>query len=205
MSELESQATNLFNDLKASRSVQENSWKVKQNNHLDAKTKFIYGTKSLYELRLIAETKKLSEEELTYAEHRWRNFKRHDAWLSVICLKWPDVQRASDPRDPDKDFSMEVLNHRLEFDLKVTRMPKSIPVSLNDRELVLWMYRNQSKESRYHLRNRIFVVAENELDLYSFEIAKSAVEEYNELRDSKLLRITFNPAEEHAYSMVIRI
>jgi hypothetical protein len=205
MSEIENKAAQLFSDLKSSENIQKNSWKVKQNNELDTRTKFIYETQSLYELRLMAETLKLNELELAYAEHRWRNFKRHDAWLMILCLKWSDVIPSANPRDPNKDFSMEVLSYRLDFDLKVTRMPKSIPQSLSDRELVIWMYRNQSKESRFHLRNRLFVIAKNELDLYEFEKAKSAVDSFRELRNSKLLRITFDPSNEHAYSMVIRI
>jgi hypothetical protein len=111
----------LFRDLSEAGDVKQNSWKIRQNDILDKKTSFIYEKNSLIELRLESKAENLTGEQSAYAEHRWRNFKRHDAWLALICQKWPDVELPANSRDSDKDFILTLSGVKLEFDLKVTR------------------------------------------------------------------------------------
>lgn len=111
----------LFRDLSEAGDVKQNSWKIRQNDILDKKTSFIYEKNSLIELRLESKAENLTGEQSAYAEHRWRNFKRHDAWLALICQKWPDVELPANSRDSDKDF---ILTLSGDDDAWVARLTK---------------------------------------------------------------------------------
>ncbi len=171
-------AGKLFQDIEAAGLLIDNNWTVRQNDHLDKETSFIYRSANLADLNSSFADKDLNLETRKYAIHRWRNFKRHEAWLLLLL---EEVQTTSLPEfsyHKQVDFFIETESERIPFDLKVTRFPRSASPQLRDRELAEWFYLNQSTEGRFHLGNRFFVVGDPESSLYSLEAARMTVREF---------------------------
>jgi len=196
----------LFQELNSSFRSSTNSWTVRQNNALDAQTNFIYSINSLAELHnFFRQDGGLSMELRLYAEHRWRNFKRHDAWLSLIIDLWPSARLTADSRDRTKDFSVQVGSTWLDFDLKVTRYPKSAAENLDNLQLAQWMYFNQSTQSRYHLNNRVFVVASPEASIYEYALAFKVISDAGLNLEKNVLELSVPGKTDSTKSMVLRV
>jgi len=171
-------AESLFDEIRKAGLLITNDWLVRQNNALDNKTRHIYNCHSLVDLDSHSVRLDLSPEESAYAVHRWRNFKRHDAWQSLLFEQVPDIKIVENLYSKKQDFVISTAAEDIPFDLKVTRYPKSIQGNLTDRELADWFYRNQSKEGRFHLANRFFVVGQPEEALYDIDVARHTIGEF---------------------------
>jgi hypothetical protein len=172
-------AAELFQDIEAAGLLIDNSWTVKQNDYLDKETSFIYRSANLAELNSSFAERDMHIDSRKYAIHRWRNFKRHEAWLLLLL---EEVETTSLPEfryHKQVDFYITTESEKIPFDLKVTRFPKSAPRQLSDRELAEWFYINQSSEGRFHLGNRFFVVGDPESTLYDLKTALLTVRAFS--------------------------
>jgi hypothetical protein len=165
----------LLEDIGRAGLMLNNDWVVKQNDLLDARTSHIYSCETLADLEYESFTRDLDEQEFAYAIHRWRNYKRHDAWLALLVELVPGLVLYPEARDKSRDFSVTVDGNQVYFDLKVTRYPRSAVPDLGDGELACWLYANQSQNSRHHLANRFFIVGQPESALYDIPLARETI------------------------------
>jgi len=138
-------------------------WGRVQQDHWDAASRFVYRIRSLDELR--QETRRVAaargfllQDFAAYVVRRWYNFHTHQVVLEMFCSH-PRVRPEPNPRHPSVDFYLDGIP----FDLKLTEFPRAYPRSLDEarscpQDLVNWLYREQSREGRYHTANRMFVV-----------------------------------------------
>ena len=133
------------------------SWKgTKQTNELDKKTRFIYKTYSFK--RLLERSVALTENEKNYAYNRWYNFWSAEA-VEYIFSKHQKIKANEDKYHKSIDFWIK----NIPFDHKTTVFPKgfnkSVPYAIEyKRELIEWLYANQSTQKRFHLKNRLFLI-----------------------------------------------
>lgn len=173
-------AEDLFGEISRAGLQIDNSWLIKQTNALDARTGHIYSCNTLADLNEFAKKLSLSESEASYAIHRWRNFKRHEAWQSLILENVPETKIANDRHHKTIDFVIHTENGDVAFDLKVTRYPKSARESLSNQQLAEWFFRHQSREGRFHLANRFFVVGQPEDALYNLSLARETIRHFSQ-------------------------
>ncbi len=161
-------------DLKYIENQLQNRWKYpykwgrKQNDLWDDYTNFIYKTpdweKVVNLMKLTAEAYELDKHQLfQYAANRWYNFWSAQAIEEIFC-QLEGVIPALNTKNRLVDFSI----HGINFDHKTSVFPKTygktiIYAQKHKRELIHWLYKNQSQEKRKHLKNRLFIVvyAEN--------------------------------------------
>ena len=174
-----------------------------QNDLLDAKTNYIYRCQTVDQLEDNAQSLKLNRIEMFYAIHRWRNFKRHDAWLNLLVESVPLIKMSDQIYDKKADFIFLTPEGPVEFDLKVTRLSKKVSVEIPDQKLAAWLYSNQSRQSRYHLANRFFVVGHPESTLYDLELAQSTINEFA-LTPKKFRFFIDHPNGEQSRAVVLR-
>ncbi|WP_115122231.1 hypothetical protein [Marinirhabdus gelatinilytica] len=138
-------------------------WGQKQNDIWDAHTAFIYEIlrwETLLErMQQVIVAENLDKGKLfDYAANRWFNF-----WSAVgveqIFAQKEGVKKVSDRRDSEKDFYIQ----NIPFDHKTSVFPKMFPQDLqyakqHKKELLYWLYKHQSAQKRFHLKNRLFVV-----------------------------------------------
>lgn len=185
-------SSTLFQEISLVEAQIANTWKIKQNDLLDKKTSFIYRCETLFELEERCQILNLSQQEIVYANHRWRNFKRHDAWLYLLAGSIHGFSLNPSKMDSKSDFFLEIGPNKKPFDLKLTRYPNSAPRELTDQELARWLYENQSRQQRFHLHNRFFVIGNPEDSLYNLEAAKKTIKKYNSGDDFEVHRIVFS-------------
>lgn len=134
-------------------------WGRVQSNNWDKSSRFIYSAATLQEV--LDEAQKQgggNQEYLNYCLNRRYNFKSAQA-VEYLFSQHPSVKRVEDRMDREKDFYIGSIP----FDHKTTILPKGYGHTLSfvhkrKAELCRWFYQNQSKESRYHLKNRLFIV-----------------------------------------------
>ncbi len=154
--------------------VEPEAWGRQQNDAWDRATNFIYTTLTYAEVleRCEEAARQLRvplEEVQRYALHRWYSYHTHEAVLALI-LDHPRARAHPDRRHPTVDFYLRDREGReVGFDLKLTRFPRDYPRSFSYAlrhpvHLMAWLYRNQSREGRYHRANRIFVVFHDRRD-----------------------------------------
>ncbi len=139
------------------------NWFRKQNDKWDNYTNFIYHTSTwetlIAKIEEAVKSYQLDREELFYyARNRWYNFWSAKAIEQVFCSCF-DVNKEINPKHKWIDFRIK----QIPFDHKTSIFPKNCNLTLsealnNKRELISWLYQNQSKEKRHHLKNRIFIV-----------------------------------------------
>ena len=168
-------AQQLFDEISAAGLLIDNDWKVKQSDEYDARTSHIYKCNSVDDLVRYSKTENLNDFEISYASHRWRNFKRHEAWLLLIVEMVPGVHLTTEKFHKQQDFKLSVGPSTHPFDLKVTRFPSSVGKNLSDPELAKWFYEHQSRQGRYHIANRFFVVGNPESALYDINLARQTL------------------------------
>jgi len=164
-------------------------WGKKQDNSWDSQTNFIYKTYSVN--KLIEKTNNLSNGLKDYAFNRWYNFWSAMAVEDIFCSH-NNVAANLNRFDKLVDFKI----NNISFDHKTSIFPKGFNKSIdyaiqNKKELIQWLYDNQSQQGRKHLENRLFIVLydtnnehwkmkseiqllKNEIDLYvnNFDINK---------------------------------
>jgi len=154
----------LEKELKKRRKV-EYVWGRKQIDEFDKVTNFVYKTysfKALLEkikLRFKEELKK--EDFKNYALNRWYNFWSAKGVESIFC-EHQKVKAHKDSYNKFIDFYIE----NIPFDHKTTVFPKGFNKSVNyaqkhPKELISWLYKNQSNQQRQHFKNRLFIILVN--------------------------------------------
>ena len=171
-------AEQLFEEITAAGLLIDSDWKVMQSDKYDARTSHIYKCNSIHDLMHHSKVHKLNDFEISYAYHRWRNFKRHEAWLLLIVEIVPGVELSAEKFHKQQDFHLTVGTSRQPFDLKVTRFPSSAKIDFSDSELAKWFYEHQSRQGRYHIANRFFVVGNPESALYDIALARRTLEKF---------------------------
>jgi hypothetical protein len=140
-------------------------WHRKQNNVFDKQTNFIYKINTFEEVlkRIENDFKTHSNysDLKNYALNRWFNFWSANAVEQFFC-EHKDVSAHKNSKDKYTDFYIQ----NIPFDHKTTIFPKgfnkSVPYAFQyKRELIAWLYKNQSQQQRKHLKNRIFIVLVN--------------------------------------------
>lgn len=142
-------------------------WGQKQNDLWDGYTNFIYKTSDWEEvnqlIKLTVEVHELDPEKLfQYATNRWYNFWSALA-IEQIFTDIDGVIPAINPKNRLVDFSI----FGIDFDHKTSVFPKSYDKTFtyaqnHKREIIAWLYKNQSQQQRKHLKNRLFIVAYDE-------------------------------------------
>ncbi len=131
-------------------------WGRKQNNSWDYQTNFIYKIKDFEQLQ--ESLNNLSQDLQNYALNRWFNFWSAEAVVQIFN-KNKNVNRAENKFDKNKDFFI----NSIPFDHKSTVLPKKYNNTIeiddeSEKELLTWLYINQSQQGRKHLKNRLFLV-----------------------------------------------
>jgi hypothetical protein len=132
------------------------AWGRKQNDAWDHQTNFIYG---IYRWDMVKQrVEKLDAPLREYAINRWFNFWSAQAVERIFCES-PGVTANLNQYDRLVDFSIVGIK----FDHKTSVFPKQYGRSLqfareNQVHLIQWLYRNQSRQQRYHAANRLFVL-----------------------------------------------
>ncbi|MCF6270764.1 MAG: hypothetical protein L3J41_13700 [Melioribacteraceae bacterium] len=169
-------------------------WGRKQSNSWDSDTNFIYQTYSFESL--LRKTDNFSQELRDYALNRWYNF-----WSAMaaenIFASHNNVIANKNSFDKLIDFTID----NIPFDHKTSVYPKGFnqPYKYareNERELIQWLYDNQSQQGRKHLENRLFIIMydinnqhwkmkseiislKKELDLYIDNFSKNNLYEFD--------------------------
>ncbi len=171
-------------------------WGSKQTDAKDKATNFIYETYSFK--TLLERSKHLDESMRNYALNRWYNFWSAMA-VENIFVSHPNIHANKNHRDKLVDFTINTIP----FDHKTSIFPKGFGKSFsyakeNKKELIQWLYDNQSQEGRKHLKNRLFIVlydgTKNEHWKMKSEITllKSIIDNYvKKFSESKLIRLDF--------------
>ncbi len=131
-------------------------WGRKQSNSWDHATNFIYKTYSMQKLLILIEP--MTQDLKDYAMNRWYNYWSamavEDIFSSHSCVK-----ANSNVYDKLVDFKI----NDIPFDHKTSVFPRGFKHSYeyaleHKKELIEWLYINQSQEGRKHLSNRLFII-----------------------------------------------
>lgn len=171
-------------------------WFRKQNDQWDQYTNFIYSTPQwqtlIEKIKEVHRQHQLDKNEIfQYAANRWYNFHSAKA-IETIFLEIGDAIPAED-KDSEKDFYL----NGIAFDHKTSVFPREYPVPFqeakeNKGHLIEWLYNNQSREKRFHLKNRLFVVVYDQRGEHwklkaELALIKNAIHNYLTLFDPHLL------------------
>lgn len=141
------------------------SWGRKQEDEFDKQTNFIYKIASFDSLLEKIETKFKGNSQYNdlknYTLNRWFNFWSTKAVEHIFCEQ-ENVKQHLDSFNKFTDFYI----NNIPFDHKTTVFPKgfekSIPYAIeHKKELIEWLYENQSQQQRKHFKNRLFIVLVN--------------------------------------------
>ena len=138
-------------------------WYRNQNDLWDSYTNFIYAEKDfdsiIRRIQITSENLNLPFDEVfQYAVNRWYNFWSAQA-VEFIFSEMEAVVPVKETKDREKDFYLSGIP----FDHKTSVFPKKFGrnfdyARVNKSELILWLYKNQSRQQRHHLKNRLFIV-----------------------------------------------
>ena len=132
------------------------SWGRKQSDSWDRETHFIY------EIRLFSQLEEristLSPELRNYALNRWLNFWSAKGIEQIFTIH-PNVVACQNEYDKTVDFYI----NNIPFDHKTSVFPKGFQKDISyalehKRDLIEWLYKEQSQQGRLHFKNRLFVV-----------------------------------------------
>jgi hypothetical protein len=140
-------------------------WGRIQNDAWDRHCAFIFRVRSAERIEerasQIARASDLDVAEFVdYARRRWFCF--WGARLAELLFLTHDNVIAGPPRDREVDFTIDGMP----FDLKTSEVPVALAGLLSDpianaSTVAAWLYRHQSRERRFHLANRLFLVLHN--------------------------------------------
>lgn len=134
----------------------------KQRDTKDRKTNFIYKAEGFDDL--LYEHSKNPFDDLNYAVRRYYNHVISNIVENIFC-SYNVCKREEDISHKTIDLYI----HNQPFDIKVSSYPARFNYRRenfnSDREyrnqLILWLYKNQSREGRYHESNRLFILCKN--------------------------------------------
>jgi hypothetical protein len=137
-------------------------WGRVQNDEWDRLCPFIFRLRSLDGVRNRLERVGLPDagervEFVNYALRRWYCF--WGARLGELLFQTHPGVKPGPPKDHEIDFTIDGVP----FDLKTSEMPRIFAGRLREvdqdpGELATWLFQNQSRERRFHLANRLFLV-----------------------------------------------
>ncbi len=138
-------------------------WYRKQNDIWDGYTNFIYTTLFWDDLipKIATTVKKYQldkKEVFYYAINRWYNF-----WSAMAVEHIFSNCEGITPEQNSKDRVVDFTLQGTSFDHKTSVFPKHLQNDLwsaknNKRELITWLYKNQSTQQRQHFKNRLFII-----------------------------------------------
>ena len=177
-------------------------WGRKQNDEWDFYTNFIYKTPTwealMPQMALVVQKHNLNKRALfNYTINRWYNFWSATG-VEQIFTNLDDVIPAVNQKDRLIDFTI----HKIPFDHKTTVFPKYFKKTINyakhnERELITWLYANQSSQQRHHLKNRLFIVVYDSNGSHwkvkaNLTLLKAEIEKYvSNFSPNKLHSLTF--------------
>ena len=177
-------------------------WGRKQDDKFDKQTNFIYKISS-FELLLatIDYAFKINpqyDDLKNYALNRWFNFWSAKG-VENIFLEHENVKPHLNSYNKFTDFYIQ----NIPFDHKTTVFPKgfgkSVPYAIqHKRELIAWLYKNQSQQQRKHHKNRLFIVLVNYQEEDAHWKLKSEISWLKELISAYLLN--FDQAKLQSFS-----
>ena len=175
-------------------------WGRRQSDAWDQQTNFIYTTYSV--AMLLKRTEHFDQPLRDYALNRWYNF-----WSAMaaedIFASHQNVVANKNTYDKLVDFKIE----NIPFDHKTSIFPKGFNQSYkyakeNEKELIQWLYDNQSQQGRRHLKNRLFIVLYDGKTMQHWKmkseimLLKSAIDQYVEnFSEKQLHRFDFGEGE----------
>ncbi|MCD9853530.1 hypothetical protein LUD75_02345 [Epilithonimonas sp. JDS] len=132
------------------------NWGRKQSDGWDFKTKFIYQTKDFESLE--NQCKDFDEGLRNYAFNRWLNFWSAKA-VEYIFTSNHLVKKEENQFSKTVDFYISGIP----FDHKSSVFPRQLGKSFDyavdhKKELIEWLYKNQSQQGRKHHANRLFII-----------------------------------------------
>ncbi len=175
-------------------------WGRKQSNDWDSDTNFIYKTYRFD--KLLQKTETFNQELKDYALNRWYNYWSAMA-VEAIFASHDNVQANKNVYDKLVDFKIS----EIPFDHKTSIFPKGFnkPYEYaieNKKELITWLYDNQSQEGRKHLKNRLFIVLYDKETQQHWKmkseviLLKNVVDHYvKNFSKEKLIRLDFGNGE----------
>ena len=190
-------------------------WYRKQNDIWDKYTNFIYKTETWEALiPKIAATVKaynLDKKELFYyAINRWYNFWSAMAVEQIFCSCNGIV--------PEKNSKNRLVDFRIQnipFDHKTSVFPRGFNqlfeyAKKNPRELIEWLYKNQSSQKRFHTKNRLFIVVHDKTGDHwklksEISILKKEINNYISNFDSSQLQKFIFTSQTETFSDIIWI
>ena len=182
-------------------------WGRKQSDDWDRLTNFIYCTYSVK--ALLKKTGQFSQELRDYAFNRWYNFWSAMA-VEYIFATHSNVEPNKNAYDKLVDFKID----NIPFDHKTSVFPKGYGKSIdyalrNKKDLIEWLYENQSQQGRKHLKNRLFVVLYDSNGQHwklkaEISLLKAAIDQYCE-NFKKASLVTLDFGESKVFSDTILI
>ncbi len=175
-------------------------WGRKQSDDWDQQTNFIYTTYSMN--MLIRKAEHFDDSLRDYAFNRWYNFWSAMA-VENIFASHQSVVANKNAYDKLVDFKIE----NIPFDHKTSIFPKGFSqpyqyARKNEKELIQWLYDNQSQQGRKHLKNRLFIMLYDAETMQHWKMKaeiihlKTAIDHYVENFDKKQLhRFDFGEGE----------
>ncbi len=132
------------------------SWGRKQSNSWDTDTNFIYKTYTFESL--LKQTSGFDQQLKDYALNRWYNF-----WSAMAA---EDIFSSHENVEPNINAYDKLVDFKIKgipFDHKTSVFPKGFNQSYkyskeHRKEVITWLYENQSQEGRKHLKNRLFII-----------------------------------------------
>lgn len=177
-------------------------WGKKQNNLWDGYTSYIYTTQNWEDLipkmaKTVADYQLDKHELFYYASNRWYNFWSAMA-VEQLFTEIEGITQVADRKDREKDFYL----NDIPFDHKTSVFPRGFGRNItyakaNENELIQWLYKHQSSEQRFHLKNRLFVIVHNKNGAHwklkaRLSLIKNAIEDYvNNYDKDQLQKIIF--------------
>ncbi len=145
----------LESELKKRRNFPYN-WGRKQSDDWDFKTKFIYHTRDFEGLE--NQCQDFEEGLRNYAFNRWLNFWSAKA-VEAIFASNQLVKKEENQFSKTVDFYISGIP----FDHKSSVFPRQFGKSFDyalqhKKELIEWLYNNQSQQGRKHHANRLFII-----------------------------------------------
>ncbi len=171
-------------------------WGRKQTDEWDKLTNFIYNTRTFS--ALLESIKPFEIDLQNYALNRWYNF-----WSAKGVEFIFSTHKTVIPNKNRSDKLVDFTINNISFDHKTTVFPKGFGRSIgyakkHEKEIIEWLYKNQSQEGRKHLKNRLFLILYDSSNhkhwMMKAEISllKKAIDTYIEdFKKAKLYKLDF--------------
>ncbi len=175
------------------------AWTRVQDDAWNRLSVFIYQAQTLRQVedmaQRVAMQNKLRIEFIDYAIARWYTHKTHDLVVDLFC-RHANVKRWPNPRERAVDFELD----NIPFDLKLTHVSAGQArrfsveaLKTQPDEYIMWLYREQSKQERFGVNNRLFVVCYNQARPDDSWKLKRDWHRLAGVVDAYLLRPTYHP------------